>query len=289
MINNSLLVDEVIMIQSTRRLKWRIRMICELYFPKFTLWILAQRSWVHEPELAIVPFLASDRQLAVDIGANKGVYLYSMCQNFKSVIGFEPGPALYGYLRRAAPKNAQIFGCALSSQTGTAVLAMPKGFNELATLERQSFDEIDDTETVERFEVETRALDSFKLDGVSLIKIDVEGHEMQVLEGARSTIQRCKPALLIEVEDRHHAGGVDSVDGYLQQLGYQGYFLDDSHVRPMSEFDLAADQASNQIVDAVKVGRYINNFIYLHSSVAQHQHARLTSGIEEARSRTRPH
>lgn len=46
--------------------------------------------------------------------------------------------------------------------------------------------------------VELRTLDSFHLGDVSFIKIDVEGYDDQVLQGARQTIAECRPAILIE-------------------------------------------------------------------------------------------
>lgn len=46
--------------------------------------------------------------------------------------------------------------------------------------------------------VRARTLDSFELDDVTLLKIDVENHERQVLSGAQDTIARCHPAVLVE-------------------------------------------------------------------------------------------
>ncbi|MGS0748883.1 FkbM family methyltransferase [Halpernia sp. GG3] len=57
-------------------------------------------------------------------------------------------------------------------------------------------------------EVKVQTLDSWILDKniskIDLIKIDVEGNEMKTLRGAKESISRFKPILLVEMEQRHH-------------------------------------------------------------------------------------
>jgi FkbM family methyltransferase len=52
--------------------------------------------------------------------------------------------------------------------------------------------------------VELRTLDSFGFEGVSLVKIDVEGYELPVLDGAEQTIRRSRPALVVEILGGYH-------------------------------------------------------------------------------------
>lgn len=70
--------------------------------------------------------------------------------------------------------------------------------------------------------VPLRTLDSFELSDVGFIKIDAEGHELQVLQGASATITLCKPNLLIEVR-RNEA----SVYALMRSLGYEACRLDE--------------------------------------------------------------
>ena len=51
----------------------------------------------------------------------------------------------------------------------------------------------------DEYYVVTEKLDYFELDNISLIKIDAEGSEAKVLEGAEETINKCKPIILIEI------------------------------------------------------------------------------------------
>ena len=65
-------------------------------------------------------------------------------------------------------------------------------------------------------------LDGFAFDHIALIKVDVEGHELQVLKGARETIERCKPILYVE-NDRPHRSR-DLLAFLLNDLGYRAWW-----------------------------------------------------------------
>jgi hypothetical protein len=75
--------------------------------------------------------------------------------------------------------------------------------------------------------VPTRCLDSFNFDTVDLIKIDVEGHEYQVVKGALKTIQRCRPAVVVEISyegkllDHDLSADHKKTVGLIESLGYQ--------------------------------------------------------------------
>ena len=77
--------------------------------------------------------------------------------------------------------------------------------------------------------VELRSLDSFGFRGVSLIKIDVEGFELFVLDGAEETIRRERPVLVVEIMGGHHyehsppaiRNQIDVTKLRIRQLGYE--------------------------------------------------------------------
>ena len=72
-------------------------------------------------------------------------------------------------------------------------------------------------------EAELKPLDDFALGGVDFIKIDVEGHEVEVLLGAAATIERCRPMVLIELKKEH----VAEVDAWFRKLDYKRCRLED--------------------------------------------------------------
>lgn len=254
---------------SSRRLKWFVRDLGQRLAPRLLLAVLARRSWLHEPEIALLPLLAPRGLTAVDAGANKGVYLHHLCRSFDSVVAFEPLPALAHYLKRAAPRNAKVHSVALSDHEGEAELSLPAGFNELGSIEPGHTDATAETGSSAGIEVHrvcTSALDSYGLERVGLLKIDVEGHELAVLEGARRLIADWRPVVMVEVEERHRSGGVAAVHRFFAEQGYDGFFLDAERLRPMQDFDAARDQNTQALSQSVKVGRYINNFIFIHRS-----------------------
>ena len=66
-----------------------------------------------------------------------------------------------------------------------------------------------------KIQVEIITLDSLNLENVSFIKIDVEGHEPNVINGSLATIQRCKPVMIVEI-----LGGVTLETASHEQLEY---------------------------------------------------------------------
>ncbi len=72
-------------------------------------------------------------------------------------------------------------------------------------------------------------IDSFKLSGVTLMKVDVEGHELEVLQGAQETITRCRPVLYIE-NDR--IGKQEALCTFVESLGYSYEW----HKTPIGEY-----------------------------------------------------
>jgi FkbM family methyltransferase len=104
--------------------------------------------------------------------------------------------------------------------------------------------------------IETRTLDSFSFENVSLIKIDIEGHEAAALRGAQETLKRCRPALIIEAEERHHPSAVSDVWRLLQPLGYRGSFVSLGRTYDISQFDVGVHQGT------FGAPNYVFNFVF---------------------------
>jgi hypothetical protein len=108
--------------------------------------------------------------------------------------------------------------------------------------------------------VHVNTLDSYHFDDVDLIKIDVEGHELAVIEGAVDTILRCKPHLIIEIEQRHISKPIDEIFDFILQQGYDGFFLSNGSLNPLSKFSHSVNQ--EPYLDEVSQKLYVNNFIF---------------------------
>lgn len=146
--------------------------------------------------------------LVLDIGANIGCITQALVASGRQVVAFEPQPAVYELLIKNCPTTT-CYNTALGSTNGTA--RMPK----VDYSARNNFGGfgVGSGELL----VSMKTLDSYGFENVSLIKIDVEGYEEEVLRGAIETIHRCKPAIYLEA-DREEK--LYSLYMYLNSIGY---------------------------------------------------------------------
>ena len=211
-----------------------------------------------EPELHLLPFLVNREKQAIDIGANKGVYTHLLARLVPFVHAFEPNPKIFNVLTRGLPENARSYEIALSDLSGSGELLVPmsgrtKSYsNQGASLSRQK---IQGEHGV--VQIETRTLDSYALDNVGFIKIDVEGYEHSVLKDAKKTLMHCRPIMLIELEERHTGVAIESLIGQVEAYGYQAYFLRNRQLTPITQFDPESEHRS-----PVKGSNYVNNFLF---------------------------
>ena len=192
-----------------------------------------------ERELAYAPSLVDREHLFLDIGANKGIWAWHLARAARQVHAFEPHPKLFRILSLWRRRNVTAHQVALSDKPGEAELRVPirsRGFSNqgssLSTLK------VPDELPHATVRVEARTLDSYNFENVGLIKIDVEGHELAVLAGARETIARCRPNLIVELEETYTQTDILSSVGEVMDYGYDAFFLDKHRaLQPISAFD----------------------------------------------------
>ncbi len=219
-----------------------------------------------EPELRLVNSLCDPTAAAFDVGANSGTYTHRMARHAARVVAFEPNPRLAGVLRTRfrsaiAAGTVRVEDCAVSDAPGSIDLFVPRGASPLASVEQHAGAD-GDTVRVRRVR-----LDDWSGETVGFIKIDVEGHEVAAVRGGLALIGRDRPNLLIEAEERHHAGAVEALKALLHPLGYRGHFLHDGRLRDIGEFDPAALQSRDALnaegTFRLKGRTYINNFLFI--------------------------
>lgn len=148
----------------------------------------------------------------LDVGANIGFMSAAIASIGGQVEAFEPQPALYDLLCKNVP-NAKCHNVAVSDSHRIDV------FPRVRYSDRENFGGIGFGRGVlGSYDVECVPLDSFGYDDVSLIKIDVEGHELAVLKGAVGLINKCKPVLYVE-DDR--ADKRVALRKFITDLGYK--------------------------------------------------------------------
>ena len=115
--------------------------------------------------------------------------------------------------------------------------------------------------------VKTDTLDEFTKDRniiPTVIKIDVEGHELAVLKGAEQTIELYKPTLIIEIEQRHHKhNDVSAVFNDFKNKGYYCYYYSKAKSQLFSFDDKEYLTNSKEYFGKIN---YINNYIFIHRS-----------------------
>ena len=113
---------------------------------------------------------------------------------------------------------------------------------------------------VHKIDVTVKKLDDFRIEHVGFMKIDVEGFEPEVLQGAKETIKNSKPNIFIEIEQRYHKqSNVVDIFNYIVDLGYVGYFTFRKKLRRIADFD--ANIMQNPENEKCK-GLYVSNFIF---------------------------
>jgi len=191
-----------------------------------TIMLFLGRMGVYErAHLRFLRRIVRPGDIVVDAGAHFGLYTAALSERVGAggvVHAFEPQSLVFDSLRRRVlpHDNARFHRVALSNVSGERTLYIPYiagGVPEpaLATLEAVAPPFLTDR-------IMTRTLDSYKdqLLGLAFIKVDLEGHEIAFLEGAREVISRSRPVL--QIEDNH---GGRTLLGYLEQGGLPGYRL----------------------------------------------------------------
>ena len=216
-------------------------------------------------QLDILARLARDR-VVLDVGAHRGAYTLEVAPHAAQVHAFEPNPELVQLLEDLfsfAPWPVEVHGFALSDREDIADLRVPRQRPGSATLEAENLhvNALADTEEMAAFRVPTRRLDDLNLDRVDLIKIDVEGHQLPLLEGSRQTLNKCQPDIFIEIDETHRHGSIQAIDAWLEAAGYTGFFLIHPVLLPVRQFDVDAFHTRR---DGQKGKVRINDFFYFH-------------------------
>lgn len=230
------------------------------------------RNRVDAAEIAFLLQHIQSGNTVLDVGCHKGAYLYWMRKKAGekgSIIGFEPQPKLFAYLqmmkRIFKQTNVQLINKALSHQAGRVSFFIPH--TKSGTSPGAGIDKTDQDTT--EIDIETLCLDDFVTQNQltpHFIKIDVEGHELQVLKGALETLKKHHPVLLIEAENRHlKNASVLDLFTFLEQLNYQAYFFQARKLTDISLFDAQIHQKNTgERFWAAK--DYCNNFAFVPKS-----------------------
>jgi FkbM family methyltransferase len=136
---------------------------------------------------------------ALDVGANVGVFSRAFAKKFDEVVAFEPMPRTRKCLAKNVPGNVRVKPYAVTDRSGPLKMYTTLSCGASFICDHpEVVRPIDELEPSKVVKVEGRSLDSFEFDAVDLIKLDIQGSEYAALVGARETILRHRPVILIE-------------------------------------------------------------------------------------------
>ena len=144
-------------------------------------------------------------RVCLDIGSNIGQWTRPLAKKFQSVVCFEPNPNF----RECFKKNIQ----------EKNVLLWPYGLSDKEHKAKQDFNSTVLHE--EDGDIDCRTLDSFGLTNVDFVKIDVDGFEIPLLNGARETLSKNDPVINIEMKRDKRTDVVVKCESILKDLGYK--------------------------------------------------------------------
>lgn len=211
-----------------------------------------------EKEFTILASLIGKGEVAIDVGANYGYYSYALAKIANKVESFEPNPACARVISSYGAKNITVHNVGLSSKSGTLPLHVPI-INGVTMTELASFGDYSGEQQM--LTVPVRTLDEYQFTNVSFIKIDVEGHELDVITGAEKTILRDMPTLLVEIEQRHLSISIQKVFDKITSYGYKAFYYSHNKLLDLNEFSCDKHQKIYAIQEKT-CHDYVNNFIF---------------------------
>lgn len=172
---------------------------------------------------AALGLLPKDRRRHyVDCGAHVGLWAMFLCKEFAKTTAFEPVPDHLAIFPHNVPPDhsVELIGCALGAHEGIVTLetaADETGSCHIAVGEggdaRRGKGPV-----LSWKNIQMRTLDSFELQDVDFIKIDVEGSEHEVVKGMEDTCLRCSPMVLVEQKGNDEIGGYGVARGEAHRI-----------------------------------------------------------------------
>ena len=266
--------------------QWLKQLKQDLFIQLFPSWVkkqffagIAQLNWHNikdkniENELLLIQLFLNHQPKGnfIDVGANLGQYMFQAerCIQASQIYAFEPHPQLNKRLHRLF-NGCHIVEAALSASEGQAEFKIPFfKSKEIHTRGTLKIEHIETEETnSKRIKVKLDTIDNFvkkqQLEQISVIKIDVEGAEFDVINGSSDCIKKYQPILMIEIEQRHHLTPIQEKIKAIEQLGdYTCVYFNPTTQTLQTDLHNQSIEALQSIENHGKNRLFINNFIFI--------------------------
>ena len=212
--------------------------------------------------MRVLKDIVDKSRASIDIGVYRGVYAFQLSNLSKFVYAFEANSLLYSrlLLAFANKKNVKVENLAISSSSGHTDLRIPIRDNEadydveqkyalgIATIHKENDLQNKPYETISSINKTT--LDDYKFQhDVGFIKIDVEGHELEIIRGGKNFLKKHKPTMLVEIEERHSGKNPKEIIKEICEIGYSCFTVDEE-LKLVELIDLSEFNQNNFIFKA---------------------------------------
>ncbi|HEX7415546.1 MAG TPA: FkbM family methyltransferase [Bacteroidia bacterium] len=197
----------------------------------------------------------------IDVGANKGEFLFTVEKVLapSKIWAVEPLPYFAKKLKALFPK-IKVFNLALSDREAQTTLYVPinNGISDdsLSSISKPAGNF--NSYTINCTTLDNLIENNFITNEKIFLKIDVEGHEFNLLQGAEKTIKNSVLVMLIEIEERHHKG--KSLKEMIESIESKGFYC--YHLNPQKtelvRFSAGSDDFQKK--EDLNTRKYINNF-----------------------------
>ena len=208
--------------------------------------------------------------LFIDIGVNSGQTLIKIKSIERNIdyVGFEPSIACVSYVRKLCEVNTldrvSLFPIGLSDSIGMLTL---RGFGDSDSRASLSIDQINDSQATFTSIVPVFNLDfivkPFEMEKLIVMKIDVEGYELNVLKGGAELIESAKPIILFEVLPHHNnenkINNSTKIYEFLTGLNYTVYHLDQKSSQINKVQNLSYNHSDYTLTDFVAINNNFDN------------------------------
>lgn len=188
--------------------------------------------------------MVAEDSVVVDIGANIGYYSLVAAAKARAgkVFAFEPHRGSFRQLQ----DNIQLNGLtniepvpfAVTRSAGTTSLFLAPADNSGMTSLQRGGGPDWNTQPITTLSLDTWA-EERNINRIDLIKMDIEGSELEALNGMTTVLQQKRPAILIEIADvllRRHGGCKEDVYALMKKFGYRPFrVMEDSSLQPAPE------------------------------------------------------
>lgn len=245
---------------------------------------LAQDKFA-EREEDIIGDIVDPHRGSIDVGANLGRYTTLLAKNTDFVIAFEPhaqvAQLLRELVRRKGFTNVTIVEKAASSMPDQArPFFLPVEGTGHSTLEQTA-----QTNTTGVAEVITATLDQLADRDIGFVKIDVEGHEYDVLCGAKQFIAANSPTFMVEIETLIAPGQIALIRDFFNERNYAGFYIYKDSLHSIDAFDeRLQDRKALDWSRSRREMDFVNNFLFVpKGSRSEHFAERVTAALTRAK------